>query len=977
MIIINNKAILLIIIVIAAIFVFISCAGPSTGGSLTIEVPQLLEPENNAAELIAPVFLDWTGNLDMYTLMYSDDYATLQDSLGTVVIVAESNAIFDFSDGTWFWKVKGNKNGIETAYTDIRSFSVGFDLPPVPEEDAEETVTVSLSNEEAINITWPEYKSDNFQDDYVYYEYFIYADDSEMGMRANRLIENATCSTNNATFTPPGNSNRFRSTVLAKNSSNMQAVVGESTFTNDTVTENHPPVNPYGPNPSKQEEGVEGNPLLSWKCYDPDGDELEFDVYFGDAVNAMELVAEQIPEKNYTLGQLEAGQEYFWRIIVRERDTDKQKEKKSPIWSFETMGTESFKISVQSTPSIAGDVRINNGRWSYLAEMVVSQNEQVTIEYREDKDYTFAGWYEQGQLIGEENEIEVLVNEDKAIIARFIKEGENPPVIEKVNDDPSGTIQATSVTFEWTDADEDTAGKRDITEYLIRKDAADWEKNTPALSTTYTWNDFEEGSHTFEVKAKDDNGLESNILKWEFTYEAANRPPIIEKLSFQQGIIHTASTTFIWSAEDADGEIDYYAYSKERGDWQITQDIRYTWSDYAEGSHVFSVKAVDDKEAESEIIRWDFTYAIIPATYTIHVESSPVEAGFIRVNSREWTTEQMIIAEENETITLAASPNNDYVFEGWESDNRVISEANPYTFSVNAEQSIAAKFSIIPNASPTIEKVSGPDEHITENRATFEWTGSDESHERMITKYRIRKDDGSWIDNIPLTESTHEWTGFSEGEHTFQVKAIDDDEAESNILTWTFIYAIPKYTLSLEAIPSIGGMVSEGGVYEAQENITVSATANEDYRFVNWTDNESVISESAVFSYSMPDEDVTLIANFEEIPPKTYTLTLESSPTEGGQVSFDGMEWQKSASKTVNEGSAVQIHAKPTEEYTFEGWFENGLKFSEENPFPLTINSDRTIIANFKAIPNTAPTIEKMSGPDDDAQIIVSSATFE
>src|SRR6056297_1978333 len=320
MIIINNKAILLIIIVIAAIIVFISCAGPSSEGSQTIEVPQLLDPENNASGLIAPVFLDWAGDLDRYTLMYSDAYAALQDSLGTVVIAENSHAVFDLSDGTWFWKVKGSKNGIETAYTDIRSFSVGFDLPPVPEEDAQETVTVSLSNDEAVTISWPEYKSDNYQDDYVYYEYFIYADDSNAAIRSGELLENATCSTNNATFTPPGNSNRFRSTVLAKNSSKMQAVVGESTFTNDTVTENHPPVNPYGPNPSKKEEGVAVKPTLSWKCYDPDGDELEYDVYFGEAVNDMNMVDDQITDKTYNPEQLQSGQEYFWRIIAREKN---------------------------------------------------------------------------------------------------------------------------------------------------------------------------------------------------------------------------------------------------------------------------------------------------------------------------------------------------------------------------------------------------------------------------------------------------------------------------------------------------------------------------------------------------------------------------------------------------------------------------------------------------------------------------------
>jgi len=847
-----------------------------------IEKPVLIAPENNASELLAPITLDWTGALDSYTLMYSDDYSALQNSTGEVEQTNTSEKVVNLSDGTWFWKVKGNKNGIETAYTDIRSFSVGFDSPPVIEEDAEATVTASLSETDEIILTWPEYKSENYQGDYVYYEYFIYEDDSEMGMRSNRLIENATCSTNNATFTPPGNTNRFRSTVLAKNGSNMQAIVGNNTFSKDKVADNRPPVNPYGPSPSKRENGVVLNPTLAWKCYDPDGNALEYDVYFGEAVNAMELVAEQITEKTYNPRQLESGQEYFWRIIVRESDTDKHKEKKSPIWSFETMGTDSFKISVQSTPSIAGDVRIGTGKWGYKDSAVVGQNEQVTLEYREDKDYTFAGWYDQGQLIGENNEIDILVNEDKEIFAKFIEEGQIPPKIQKVSESPTGTIQATSVTFEWTEGDaEEYNGNRVITEYFIRKDSDDWEKNTPALSTTYTWNDYDEDKHTFEVKAKDEKGLDSNILKWEFTHEASNTAPIIEKLSFQDGVIHTASTTFIWSAEDEDGEIDHYAYSKERGDWQVTQDTSYTWDDYSTGNHIFSVKAIDDDENESDVIRWNFTYTIEPATYTVTVESSPVAGGFIRVHSGEWVTEKTVIDEENTELTIEASPNSDYIFEGWQSDNTAISEANPYTFLADADEIINAVFTFIPNASPTVQKVDGPGEEINENTATFEWSGTDGSGERAISKYQYKKNEDAWVDMNPLTATTYTWNEIAEGDHTFSVRAVDDEGSQSNVVTWSFTYNKPE-----------------------------------------------------------------------------FTLTIEASPTEGGDVSFDNTTWSNNASKTVEDGTEVDIYAKTTDEYTFEGWYEETEKVTSDNHATLSVNADK----NYKAVfslngPPETPTV--------------------
>ena len=683
---INSKLLFLTIIIIFAIFSFVSCTGSSGGDVVPIEKPVIISPENNASELLAPITLDWSGSLDFYTLMYSNDYSDLQNLTGDVEQTTLSEKVLNLTEGTWFWQVKGKKNDVDSPYTDIHTFSVGFDSPPVPEEDAEATVTASLSESDEIILTWPEYKSENYQGDYVYYEYFIYADDSLMGMRSNRLIENATCSTNNANFTPPGNTNRFRTTVLAKNGSNMQAVVGEGSFSKDKAGDNHPPVNPYGPKPSKRENGVALNPSLSWKCYDPDGNALEYDVYFGEAVNDMELVAEQITEQAYNPGQLKSGQEYFWRIIVRESDTDKQKEKKSPIWSFETMGTDSFRITVQSTPSIAGDVRIEKGKWGYKDSEVVEQNEQVTIEYREDKDYTFAGWYEQDQLISEDNEIEILVNEDKAIIARFIKKGQTPS-----------------------------------------------------------------------------------------------------------------------------------------------------------------------------------------ATYTITVESSPVAGGFIRVNSRDWNTEETIMVEENEEVTIEASSNNDYTFEGWQSDNSVISEVNPYTFLADADEIINAVFTPIPNASPTVQKVEGPDGEINENMTTFEWSGTDEAGSRAIAKYQYMKDDDTWVDMNPLTATTYTWNEIAEGEHTFEIKAIDDEGAESNILLWEFSYSESEYTLTIEASPSVGGDVSfDNTTWSDNVSLTVEegtevnayAQAAQGYTFVSWTKDGVEISTNANFTYTMTSYETELVANF-------------------------------------------------------------------------------------------------------------------
>jgi len=204
-----KKTFFIFTILFATLFVLVACTNPSGGSGITIEKPVLLSPENNASELLAPVTLEWTGALESYTVLYSNSFIDLRGAKGEATDVNETNTELDLPDGTWFWKVKGEKNGIETAYTEIRSFSIGFDAPPAKEEDAEATVTASLSDNDEITLSWPEYKSENYEGDTDYYEYYDYAEDAESGLRSNDPLETATCSTNNATFVLSENINRL------------------------------------------------------------------------------------------------------------------------------------------------------------------------------------------------------------------------------------------------------------------------------------------------------------------------------------------------------------------------------------------------------------------------------------------------------------------------------------------------------------------------------------------------------------------------------------------------------------------------------------------------------------------------------------------------------------------------------------------------------------------------------------------------
>src|SRR5512140_3087630 len=70
----------------------------------------------------------------------------------------------------------------------------------------------------------------------------------------------------------------------------------------------------------------------------------------------------------------------------------------------------------------------------------------------------------------------------------------------------------------------------------------------------------------------------------------------------------------------------------------------------------------------------------------------------------------------------------------------------------------------------------------------------------------------------------------------------------------------------------------------------------------------------------------------------TYLVLLSSNPVSGGVVSGGG---------TFNTGSSVTLNAIPNIGYTFTNWTENGISVSTSANYTFTLNSNRTLVANF------------------------------
>lgn len=154
-------------------------------------------------------------------------------------------------------------------------------------------------------------------------------------------------------------------------------------------------------------------------------------------------------------------------------------------------------------------------------------------------------------------------------------------------------------------------------------------------------------------------------------------------------------------------------------------------------------------------------------------------------------------------------------------------------------------------------------------------------------------------------------------------------------------FSLNSYTITATANPSDGGTVSGAGNYNYGASCTLTATAATGYTFTNWTENGSVVSSDANYTFTVEDNR-SLVANFTAI---TYTITVSANPSNSGTTSGGG---------PYNHGQSCTVIATSADGYTFMNWTENGNVVSTDANYTFVVTSNRSLVANFEEqLPNT------------------------
>ncbi len=299
------------------------------------------------------------------------------------------------------------------------------------------------------------------------------------------------------------------------------------------------------------------------------------------------------------------------------------------------------------------------------------------------------------------------------------------------------------------------------------------------------------------------------------------------------------------------------------------------------------------------------TVAIAPSAYTIAVTANPSNAGSVTGGGTY---------NQGQSCTVTATANTGFTFTNWTENGNVVSSNTSYTFNVEGNRSLVANFSL---NSYTITATANPSDGGTVSGAgNYNYGASCTLTATAATGYTFT----NWTENGSVVSS--------DANYTFTVEGNRNLVANFSAIT---------YTITVSANPSNSGTTSGGGTYNHGQSCTVIATSADGYTFMNWTENGTVVSTDANYTFVVTSNR-SLVANFEEQLPDTYNINVSPNPNIGGTVTGGG---------TYAGGQQCTVTATANTGYTFINWIENGEVVTTNASYTFIVEGNRTLVANF------------------------------
>lgn len=266
-----------------------------------------------------------------------------------------------------------------------------------------------------------------------------------------------------------------------------------------------------------------------------------------------------------------------------------------------------------------------------------------------------------------------------------------------------------------------------------------------------------------------------------------------------------------------------------------------------------------------------------------------------------------------EQIQLMAFADDGFRFDGWYEADTLFSELSSIEITADADRTFVPKFVQQHTVSLSVN----------------------------ITNGAVLSGAGVFDKGTSVTVSAEVKTGYTFENWAINGSVISTDASctvvvDSSMALVANVAAIPQYEITVASEPVQGGTIAGAGTFYEETSVSLTATENQGYNFINWTEGGVEVSTEKTITFNAT-ENRSLVANFEA-QFVGYAVTLQQSI--GGILSGAGL---------FEANSLVTITATPDEKYTFMGWKDAANTiFSTEPTITFTITSDTVFSAVFE-----------------------------
>ena len=196
---------------------------------------------------------------------------------------------------------------------------------------------------------------------------------------------------------------------------------------------------------------------------------------------------------------------------------------------------------------------------------------------------------------------------------------------------------------------------------------------------------------------------------------------------------------------------------------------------------------------------------------------------------------------------------------------------------------------------------------------------------------------GEVVRLVATADVNHEFIGWlANGEELGSEKELQISVDRDLLLIARFSQSSPQLVLTSDN----GGSVVGSGSYAPGEVVHLQALASDGFVFAGW-EGFGVDDANAPSSTVIMSENRTFHATFTPKSGDSYSLVLESNPTQGGKTNGTG---------EYSFGSTVTIAATPLNGYTFDRWIGEGVLNSEDSNTSVILSGNTHLEAHFSPI---------------------------